>query len=217
MICTVYSHYTGFELITQIFQEHYPNARISTIEQNGFLIAKIKLNGSFFSAPEIIKIRYRERQNITSTLTDKDTCPLSLYLKGIKAYITALPTSNEIVKSQFLQKTNTINCEFSIMQRRGRTKGLKECICAITNALDAFVFSEPNAIVSKSNTQQFLDTNLRVIIDNHGSCGIKELSLVGEKNTFVEDIKKQNDANSETKTTKKKEGSGSISFSPSVS
>lgn len=217
MICTVYSHYTGFELITQIFQEHYPNARISTVEQNGFLIAKIKLNGSFFSAPEIIKIRYRERQNITSTLTDKDTCSLSLYLKGIRAYIAALSTCNEKVKSQFLQKTNTVNSEVSIMQRRGRTHGLKECICAITKALDAFVFSEPNTIVSKSKTQQFLDKNLQVIIDNHGFCAIQELNVTGETTVFVEDIKKQNVTSNTKIETKREQSTGSISFSPSVS
>jgi hypothetical protein len=77
MICTVYSHYIGFDKIIEIVKEKYPKANITRGSQDEFYTAVFEIKGGLFSSPSKIKIGYRQRQKPSYQLLHEDVCPLS--------------------------------------------------------------------------------------------------------------------------------------------
>lgn len=177
MICTIYSNYIGFDKITDILQKSYPKASLTLSKQDEFQIAEMEVKGGFFSSSSKLKVGYRQRVAPSYQLLNEDDCPLSRNLKGLYGYINSLPTSNEKVKDLFLHKIQTINCEFSVIQEQGTTKDLKNLILNLAQNFDAFLFVQPNTIISKSGGQHFLDRNLNLIIDGQGNCEISNLNV----------------------------------------
>ena len=129
IICTVYSHYIGFERIIEILKQKYTKGNLTYGNQDEFHTAELEIKGGLFSSSSKIKIGYRQRQKPSYQLLQEDICPLSQNLKGLYGFIESLPTSNENVKGLLLQKITTINCEFSIIQEQGQTKDIKDYCC----------------------------------------------------------------------------------------
>ncbi len=177
MICTMYSNQIGFDQITEILQQHYPKASLTLSKQDEFQIVEMEVKGGFFSASSVLKIAYRERLQPSIQLLNEDVCPLSQNLKGFYGFISSLPTSNEKVKQQLLQKITTINSEFSIIQEQGSTKDLKNLTQTLAQTFDAILFVQPNTMISRSAGQHLLDRNLNLIIDVYGNCDINDLSV----------------------------------------
>lgn len=177
MICTLYSHYTGFDNILQILTKKYPKATQTRGKEDEFHTVDLEIKGGLFGSPSKIKVAYRERQKPSYRLLHEDVCPLSNNLKGLYGFVSSLPTSNEEIKGRLLQKITTMNCEFSVIQEAGQTKDLKELIHTIAQDFDAFLFAQPGTVISRSNGQHLLNKDLQLIIDGQGNCEIAELVI----------------------------------------
>lgn len=184
IICTLYSHYIGFDKIVEILKQRYPKANFVLENQNEFYTAGLEIKDGLFSPASKIKIGYRQRQKPSCQLTEQDDCPLSKNLKGLYGYVDSLPARNEGIKNLFLKKITTVNSEFSIIQEQGLTKDLKDLIQTISEEFDAFLFVQPNTPISQSDGQHFLNKNLELIIDGQGNCKISELDIKVESKYF---------------------------------
>lgn len=177
IICTIYSHHTGFDKITAILQSTYPKGRLTFEEEDGSQIAHLEVKGGLFSSTKKLKVSYRERTQPSYQLPEVDDSPLTANLKGLYGYVDSLPTTNEQVKDLFLQKILTLNSECSIIEEQGATKELESLIKALARELDAVLFVQPHTVISKSPGQHFLESNLDLIIDGEGNCEIDTLSV----------------------------------------
>lgn len=157
MICTIYSHQSGFDTIKEIIRSNFQNEAISTSNQDGFDFIDIEIKGSPLSSSKKIKISYRERLEPSYQIPEIDDSPLTANLKGLYGFVNSLPTQNEKVKDLFLNKILTLNSEFTIIQEEGEADDLKTKIGNIAEELDAVLFVQPNTVISKSNGQHFLD------------------------------------------------------------
>jgi len=194
MICTIYSHQSGFDTIKEIIRSNFQNEAISTSNQDGFDFIDIEIKGSPLSSSKKIKISYRERLEPSYQIPEIDDSPLTANLKGLYGFVNSLPTQNEKVKDLFLNKILTLNSEFTIIQEEGEADDLKTKIGNIAEELDAVLFVQPNTVISKSNGQHFLDKNLDLIIDTEGNCEIDTLDVKinsvyfdGDQNELEED------------------------------
>jgi hypothetical protein len=177
MICTLYSHFTGFEKIIDILREAYPKATFSRGSEGGFETVEMETKGGLFSAAGKLKIAYRQRDKPSYRLRNEDVCPLCLNLKGMYGFVDGLFSHNEQVKGLLLQKITTINCEFSFLQAEGKMKNLESTVRKIANAFDAFLFAQPGTVVSRSEGQHFLDKDLRLILDGSGASEVDTISI----------------------------------------
>ncbi|MEO8534909.1 MAG: DUF4272 domain-containing protein [Flavobacterium sp.] len=177
MICTLYSHHIGFDKIIAILKKRYPKAEFKIENENEFQNVEIETKGGFLSSATKLKIIYRERNEPSYQISEIDDSPLTSNLKGLYGYVNSLPSKNENIKKLFLHKIQTLNCEFSIDQQKGKTEGLKELIEELAQDFDAVLFTQPDTIISRSKDQHFLDKNLNLIIDNSGNCEIEILDV----------------------------------------
>ncbi|MFQ6603630.1 DUF4272 domain-containing protein [Flavobacterium sp. C3NV] len=175
MICTIYSHQSGFDNIKEIIVSHFPegNVLIDKEEESDIIELEIKEGNS----SQKIKILYRERAEPSYQIPEIDDSALTANLKGLYGFVYGLPTANEKVKELFLRKIETLNSEFTIIQEEGELANLKTIIANIANELEAILFVEPDAVISKSSGQHFLDKNLDLIIDTEGNCEIDALDV----------------------------------------
>ncbi|MCC9065463.1 DUF4272 domain-containing protein [Flavobacterium piscisymbiosum] len=175
MICTIYSHQSGFDNIKEIIVSHFPkgNVLIDKEEESDIIELEI-IDGN---SSQKIKILYRERAEPSYQIPEIDDSALTANLKGLYGFVYGLPTANEKVKELFLRKIETLNSEFTIIQEEGELANLKTIIANIANELDAILFVEPDAVISKSSGQHFLDKNLDLIIDTEGNCEIDALDV----------------------------------------
>ncbi|PKB44162.1 uncharacterized protein DUF4272 [Cellulophaga sp. RHA19] len=172
MICTVYTHKIGVDKIVEVLKKSISNVSVNTTGNSSKVVAETK--GGLFGKGSKLLINYRERLQPDYQIHATEDCPLNENLKGLYGYINSLPTNNENVKGLCLAKVQTLNAEFSI-QQEGTIKNLKEIILELAQELDAVLFVQPDALISKSNGQHFLDKNLDLIIDGDGNCEIEEL------------------------------------------
>jgi hypothetical protein len=173
MICTIYSHHLGLEKIKQIFLSHVPNGVFSTNGEN----LEFEVKGGILSPSKKVTIFYRERAIPSYQIPQIDDSELTANLKGLYGFVDSLPTENEKVKRLFLRKIQTLNSEFSIREDKGELKELDIIIADLAKEFDAVLFVQPNTIISKSETQHFLDKDLNLIIDSEGRSEIEELKV----------------------------------------
>ncbi len=202
MICTLYSHNLGFEKIIEILKNNIPKGNLTFSELDDFKVVKIETKGGLFSSGNKLKISYRERIEPSHQISENENCPLNENLKGLYVFATSIPTVNEKVKSLFLQKIQTLNSEFSIIQESGKTENLKDIIKNLSLSFDAIIFVQPSTVISKSDGQHFLDKNLNLITDQDGNCEIEELNVsidskyyVGDQSEIAEDQKTRKEEN----------------------
>jgi len=171
MLGTVYSHYLGFDKIIDILKKHYPTAEISVEEDKGSDIATVGFeNGSS------LRVQYRQRRIPSYQIPQVDDSPLTSNLKGLYGYVQSLPAKNEQIKNLFLQKILTLNSEFSIMQT-GEVPDIKLLFQELASQFDAVIFAQPGTVISKSDSQHFLDNALNLIIDTQGNSEIDNLDV----------------------------------------
>lgn len=203
IICTIYSHQVGFDNITAIIKKAYPNSSLTLDSEDEFQILRMETKGGIFRSPKKLKVAYRERAQPSYQLPEIDDSPLTTNLKGLYGFVSSLPTINEQVKGLFLQKIQTLNCEFSIIEEQGSLKDLKLLIRTLARELDAVLFVQPGTVISRSPGQHFLDKNLNLIIDGQGACDINNLNVKIESfyfdgpQTGVSDDQKERKAKSE--------------------
>ncbi|MHC0446941.1 DUF4272 domain-containing protein [Flavobacterium sp. 3-218] len=173
MICTIYSHHLGLEKIKQIFLSHVPNGVFSTNGEN----LEFEVKGGILSPSKKITLFYRERAVPSYQIPQIDDSELTANLKGLYGFVDSLPTENEKVKGLFLHKIQTLNSEFSIREDKGELKELNDIIADLAKEFDAVLFVQPKTIISKSETQHFLDKDLNLIIDTDGKCEIEDLKV----------------------------------------
>lgn len=175
MIGTFYSHKIGFEKIINLIKLSYPKSKVTFDKVGSSDVAEIEIIGGLFRGTSKLKITYRQRLVPSYQFVENEQCPLLPNLKGLYGFVSGLPSFNEKVKSQLLNKVLTINSEFSILQESGETKDLKRLILQIASEFKAILFVQPNTIISKSKSQHFLDERLNLILDLNGISEIKEL------------------------------------------
>ncbi len=161
----------------ELLKKQIPNGEFTESLQDEFNIIEVKLKGGLFGGGSKIKIAYRERIEPGYQISSAENCPLNENLKGLYGFVDSLPAADENVKSLFLQKIHTINCEFSIFQEKGKTKQLKEIIQQLAENFEAFLFVQADTLISRSSGQHFLDENLNLIIDGLGGTQIEHLDV----------------------------------------
>lgn len=174
--CTIYSHHLEFDKIIEIVKAHLPKASIE--QQDGglqkSLVATIK--GGLFGKNRSLKINYRQRQNPSYNL-DKIECGLTQNLAGMLNYIQSIPAKNEEIKSKFVYKVMSANCEMPFMAEPEITGEMKSILKKICSELDAFLFCPPTKTFNKSSDQHFLDKDLNLILDSKGHSEIYDLQV----------------------------------------
>ncbi len=184
MICTYYSHYIGFEKITDLLQKEFPKGILSISDPGEDKMAQLVIKGGLFSPSVTIKVSYRERAFPSYQLPEFDDSPLTANLKGLYGYITSLPATNEQLKHLLLAKVATINSEFSVEQEPQETKDIIPLLQKLATEFDAIIFTQPGTLISKSGGQHFLDHNLDLILDTSGNSEIEKLSVNIESKYF---------------------------------
>jgi hypothetical protein len=184
MICTIYSHYLGFEKVSELLQQAFPKGVLSVAEQNEDRIAQLVVKGGLFSSGTTVKITYRQRRLPSYQLPETDDSALTGNLRGLYGYVSSLPSSNDRIKNLLLRKVLTLNSEFSIVQEPAETKDIKTFIQKLALEFDAIVFAQPGTLISKSNSQHFLDKNLELLIDTQGNCMVQDLDVKIESHYF---------------------------------
>lgn len=173
MICTIYSHHLGLEKIKEIFLSHVPQGNFSSNND----VLEFEIKGGILSPSKKITLFYRERAEPSYKIPEVDDSELTANLKGLYGFVNSLPAENEKIKGLFLHKIQTLNSEFSISQDKGEVKELKAIIKDLAKEFDAVLFVQPKTIISKSESQHFLDKDLNLIIDTEGKCEIEELKV----------------------------------------
>jgi len=177
VICTIYSHHTGFEKIRDLVQTVFPKANVSTSKQGEYDMLVSETKGGLFKPANFIQIVYRQRNEPSRQIPGTDDSPLTTNIRGMYGFVSSLPCRNEKVKELFLQKIPTLNSEFSIIQWRGKTSKLRSLIQTLANEFDAILFVQPGTLISRSDGQHFLDKNLNLILDQDGNCEIESLDV----------------------------------------
>lgn len=177
MICTLYSHKLDFESIIKIIKNSIPKGSVSFSEVDDFKVVEVHTKGGLFSSGDVLKISYRERLEPGFQISESEDCPFNENLKGLYGFVCSLETSNEKIKDLFLNKIQTLNSEFSILQEKGKTKNIEVIIKTLATAFDAIIFAQPNTVIAKAKDQHFLDKNLNLIIDQNGNCEIEDLNV----------------------------------------
>ncbi|MCE3229006.1 MAG: hypothetical protein K0S32_3557 [Bacteroidetes bacterium] len=184
MIGTIYSHYNDFDKVCKIAEKHFPNSKFSFDFQEESQFLTIEIKGGFFKSTKKLAITYRERKEPSYQLPQVDDSPLTANLKGMYGFVSSLPAKNTEVQGMLMRKILTMNCEFSLTQEAGEIPEAKKFAEELAKELDAFLFVSPESILSKSDTQHFLDKNLNLILDTKGDSGISNLEIHIESKHF---------------------------------
>ncbi|MCX6315766.1 MAG: DUF4272 domain-containing protein [Bacteroidetes bacterium] len=177
MLCTLYSHQTGFNKITEIVKKNFPDAKTDFGKLEEFQLLHITIKGGLFSAPKKLKIAYRERISPSWTLSAESACPLEHNLRGMYGLVSNIESENEHIKGLLLKKITTLNCEFSIIPEKGEIKELPALVKELAAFFHAILFVQRDTVISRAEGQHFLDENLSLILDGAGHCEITSLPV----------------------------------------
>ena len=174
--CTIYSHQLRFEDVVQIVKSELPKAKIEFNDGGKQKGLTATLKGGLFGKSKTLKINYRERENPSYKL-DNIECGLTQNLAGMVNFIKSFPAKKENIRNKFLYKVMSANCEMPFMAEPAIAPEFESILKIISNNLDAFIFAQPNNIFKKSNTQHFLDKDLKLIIDTNGNMEVGDISV----------------------------------------
>ena len=177
MICTLYSHHTGFDKITAIIRDVYPNGILSVSANGTDHFAELTIKGGLFNSSKVIKVSYRQKPKPSYQFTEGDDSAFSNNLKGLYNYVASLPSSSPDIQALLLRKVQTLNCEFTVSEEKGETKEFKSLIERLALKFDAIIFAQPDTLISRSKGQHFLDKNLKLLIDEQGACEVDTLKV----------------------------------------
>ena len=177
IICTIYSHITGFESILDILRSTYPKDSLVTKEVNGSQIVEVTIKGGLLSSSQKLWISYRQRPILSDRFATIDDGPLTKNLKGLYSYVSSLPARNEKVKQLFLRRIQTLNAEFSIDLEKVNGRHTKEIISKLATHFDAILFVQPNTPISQAAGQHFLNKDLALLLDTNGNSAVDDLTV----------------------------------------
>lgn len=166
----LFFHTPDYDGILAKVKRAFPKANLQSFEEDETRGVLVELKGGLFSRKEKVKINYRERLNASYTLNTIE-CPVTTQLTGMYRFVAALPAANVQLQSLLLKKIETINAELVFIIEPKLTDTLKKLLFEITQAYDAFIFTQPGTIISKSPVQQFLDKHFNLILDTAGNAG----------------------------------------------
>lgn len=174
--CTIYSHQLRFEDVVQIVKSELPKAEIEFNDGGKQKGLSATLKGGLFGKSKTLKINYRERENPSYKLENIE-CGLTQNLAGMVNFIQSFPANNEEIKNKFLHKVMSANCEMPFMAEPNIIPEFENILKIISKNLDAFIFATPNNLFKKSNSQHFLDKDLKLIIDTNGNMEVDDISV----------------------------------------
>ena len=175
--CTIYSHQLNFDKVVEIVKAKLPKAKID-YKDGGMqksLVATVK--GGLFSKAKTLTINYRQRANPSYKL-DHAECGLTQNLVGMTGFVQSIPAQNAELKSKFLVKLQSANCEMPFMADPDINSDFEGVLKTILSELDAFVFTPPNKLFNGSDGQQFIDKNFGLIMDTNGNSTVQDISVV---------------------------------------
>lgn len=175
--CTIYSHQLKFDDVVKMVKANLPKAKVEVNDGGKQKSLTAKIKGGFFGKSKTLKINYRERENPSYKLEAVE-CGLTQNLAGMVNYIQSFPAQNEELRNKFLHKVMAANCEMAFIAEPGIIPEFEQALRQITQALDAFVFAQPNKVLNKSNGQHFVDSALNLIIDTQGRSEVNDVSVV---------------------------------------
>ncbi|WP_295767821.1 DUF4272 domain-containing protein [uncultured Mucilaginibacter sp.] len=187
MICTLYAHHVGFEKITAIIREIYPDGKLSESANGTDHFADLTIKGGLFGSSKVIKVSYRQKPKPSYQIAEGDDSAFTNNLKGLYNYVASLPSSKPDVQALLLRKIQTLNCEFTVSEDKGETKEFKTLIERLALEFDAIIFAQPDTPISRSKGQHFLDKNLNLLIDGNGACEVETLKVQIETAHFDAD------------------------------
>lgn len=178
MICTLYSSQTGYERIVDILKKHIPKGKISVTQDGEYHIMEIVWKDGFLSPKQSLQIHYGQRLQPEVPVGEAEGCPLSGNINGLNTFVTRLPVKNGRLKRMFYIKIRETQSEFTLIQQKGTTKNLLDIIQTLTKEFDAFIFAQVGTMVSKSDQQHFLTSDLKLLLDVYGD---SEVDTLGEE------------------------------------
>jgi len=176
MVCTIYSHEIGYDLIVEELRSQFPKGVLKFEEIDEHKVIYLTIKGGLFKPKKVLRINYRERKNPSFQFTDDD-CSLTGNLKGLYSFVNSIQSNNETVKELFLKKITTLNCEFSIIAEPKLTNEFETFIRSISKKLEGVLFVQPDNNISKASEQHFLDKNLNLLLDRNGNCEVDHLQV----------------------------------------
>lgn len=174
--CTIYSHYLDVDKIVQIVKTHLPKAELSLQKTDADKIIKATVKGGLFGKDKILTIRHRQRLKPSYQL-DKIECPVTQNLSGMVNFIQSIPSQNELVRQKFLVKVMAMNAEMPFVVETGWIPEFETIFKELMQELDAFAFANPSSFFNQSDTQYFLDKDMKVILDMNGKCQLDDLEV----------------------------------------
>ncbi|MEN7549957.1 DUF4272 domain-containing protein [Rapidithrix thailandica] len=174
--CTLYAHELALEKIIEEINTRFPNEEISYSESGETKSISVNTNNGLTGAKSQFQINYRERAKPSYKIEQIDSS-LTQNLSGMLGFVNSLSSQNEEVKYLLMRKIETLNCEFSILTSINDFPELISLIKALSQALDVIVFARPDTVISRSDTQHFLDKDLALILDMNGNNEISELKV----------------------------------------
>lgn len=175
--CTIYSHFTNYEIIAPIVKKHLPKASVKHQDLNGEKILFVESKKGFLGRKFKATIKGRQRLHPSFQL-DKVECPLCQNLMGMQNYVTSLPAQDKTIQALLLQKLATLNSEISFMVQPYISEDFEQILQAILQELDGILFTPPTNLFSKSKHQHFLDKEFGLILDAVGVSEVTELDVV---------------------------------------
>ena len=176
MICSFYSHETGFDKIVNIVTGILSKGKPAFSKDGESDVLEMEIKGGLFSSASSLRIQYRQKETPSWKFEPNDNSPITNNLRGLYGFVAQLPSSNEQVKNFFLQKITTLNSEFSL-SHKGNIKELDAVIRALAAEFDAIVFAQPGTLISQAKAQHFLNRDLKLILDQEGNCHIDALQV----------------------------------------
>lgn len=180
---TLYSHNASFDLILNTVVETYPDCKIDFDRNEQVNIALITIKKGFLSKSRKLKISFKERIKPSFELDNPDD-PFVRNLIGMTNMVQSIESKNQDVKKQLIQKIGTINSEFNIEDIENAKSDYFNLVKKLAIHTKAFIFSNPNTFLNASQSQQFLDSNVRLILDMTGNCDVENIDVTIDSKFF---------------------------------
>lgn len=174
--CTIYSHYTNWDTITNIIQQEVPQAtwQVNKTEAGDRELTLTYKKG-FLSRRHNLTLLYRTRQQPDYRLDYG--CPLSQNLLGMYNFVEGIPAQRPDLHEKLLQKIQTLNTEMVFTATPYIHAPFEQLLKALANELEGIIFTQPNNYFKAAKTPHFLTPNLDLLLDTNGASQVKHLEV----------------------------------------
>jgi len=186
--CTVFCHQPVNAELTALMKEYFPSDTLKIEREIDFTIFTIKQKGSLFSREKIMTVKYRERERPSYQLTN-EKCALERNLMGMHEFVSSIKAQNTTVHSQLLQKIEVVNSEIVFTGFPNYTNEIKSILHSVCEEYDPIIFAEPGKFFNHSKKQQFLNKDLKLILDVRGVTGVEEIKVDIDQKFLNDNVK----------------------------